>query len=239
MKKLLLITSLLAATATQSAVADTDARTWRQAGVFFGSAIAGAAVAGPIGMAAAAVSGIWLEEQVDKAADLDDVSEALTDANQQIDELRGDLSVALRDSQQYAELALQQLQLELLFKTGQSELTDYGKERLALLADFMRASSDLSIRLDGYADPRGDATYNLNLSSERVLSVAEQLENHGVAKQRISVYSHGASQSVASEGDIDAYALERVVRIQLTNGHGGAGYDYSLSAYVYRCIIQP
>lgn len=217
MKKLLLITSLVAVTATQSAVADNDARTWRQAGVFFGSAIAGAVVAGPIGMAAAAVSGVWLEEQVDKASELDDVSEALTDANQQIGELRGNLSIALRDSQKYAELALQQLQLELLFKTGKSELTDYGKERLGLLADFVLASDDLSVRLDGYADPRGDAKYNLGLSSDRVLSVATQLEIFGVEKQRIAVFSHGASQSVASNGDIDGYALERVVRIQLTN----------------------
>ncbi|MFA7555702.1 MAG: OmpA family protein [Spongiibacteraceae bacterium] len=234
MKKILLTSALLAVTTTplvmaddyqfnsESASAKSSAYTeLRRGGVFFGSAVAGAVLAGPIGMAVAAIGGVWLDEQVEKAAVLEavsaDLAVDLNEANSQIVLLGYQLDKAEQSSAKHAQLALDQLQLEMLFKTGRSELTLSGKQRLVLLADFMSKSPALDIQLDGYADPRGDAEYNLSLSAARVESVVTQLKTLGVASERISSFSHGASQSQSQQGDYDAYALERVVRIQLLN----------------------
>ena len=111
---------------------------------------------------------------------------------------------------------LDQLQLEMLFRTGATELTNTGQMRLAALADFLVDNPQIAIRLDGYADPRGDDSYNAQLSLGRVSHVARLLEQHGVDSARIQRFSHGASESVAAEGDYDAYALERAVKIELT-----------------------
>jgi outer membrane protein OmpA-like peptidoglycan-associated protein len=80
----------------------------------------------------------------------------------------------------------------------------------------MANNDELAIRLDGYSDPRGAAGFNLALSQQRVKSVAEQLKLAGLDPSRISTFSHGATQSQALQGDYDSYALERVVKIELT-----------------------
>lgn len=220
MKKMIAITTLVTLAAVVPAHAD-DRSTGRKAGVFFSSALAGAVLAGPVGMIAAAAGGVWLDDKVERADNLEDDLEAnnvaLSRAVKEIDELNYRLAAAEDVSKQYAQIALNQLQMEMLFKTGDSELTASGKQRLAMLADFMSKHGELAIRLDGYADPRGDAKFNLALSQQRVESVAKQLRAAGLEEKRISTYSHGASQSEAALGDYDSYALERVVKIELSH----------------------
>ena len=124
----------------------------------------------------------------------------------------------------HVELALEELQLELLFKTGQSLISDAGIARLQVLADVMNNNHNLDLRLDGFADPRGDAEYNQQLSDLRVQAVVKALVLAGLDPARINSFSHGDSQSQAAEGDLDSYALERVVRIELYQpglDHGG------------------
>jgi outer membrane protein OmpA-like peptidoglycan-associated protein len=84
----------------------------------------------------------------------------------------------------------------------------------------------LQVKLDGYADPRGDADYNLSLSQQRVDSVAQALVAAGIEPSRIETFYHGAHASTASSGDYDAYALERKVRIQLLGAENAARISY-------------
>ncbi|MFT7129184.1 MAG: outer membrane protein OmpA-like peptidoglycan-associated protein [Gammaproteobacteria bacterium] len=221
LKRTVLFAALLTTGAVTNSYAEAEVNHVRKASVFFGSAIAGAILAGPVGMAAAAASGMWLDEQVEKASELESelnhTESKLSTASNEIGDLQYRLAVAEDTSKQYAQMALSQLQLEMLFKTGKSELTDSGRHRLALLTDFMNQHENLAIRLDGYADPRGDLDYNLLLSGQRVESVASHLMAAGLDESRIETFSHGASASSVKEGDYDGYALERVVRIQLAN----------------------
>lgn len=223
MKKIIAVTALSTVVVASNAHAGDAMDDARKTGVFFSSAIAGAVLAGPIGMVAAAVGGVWLDEKVEQANELEGELQGakaeLANANGKLSTLHYRLAVAEDASQQYAQIALDQLQLEMLFKTGKSEVTDAGKHRLALLADFMKKHAKLAIRLDGYTDPRGDEDFNLKLSSQRVDSVVVELKAAGLDEKRISRHSHGADQSVAVQGDYDGYALERVVRIQITNGN--------------------
>lgn len=230
MNKKILLASLLALSASSASFADRDYSQPRRAGVFFGSALAGAVVAGPIGMVAAAMGGVWLDQQVIKAATLDESlaeqQAQLADTEEQFKALQYRLALAEHRSAQYADIALEQLQLQMLFKTGQAELTATSKARLKLLADFMESNSQFTLRLDGYADPRGDSQYNLQLSSDRVAAVAEQLAAAGIDPQRIEQFSHGASQSTGLSGDYDGYALERMVSIALqANPHQSQSPD--------------
>jgi outer membrane protein OmpA-like peptidoglycan-associated protein len=111
----------------------------------------------------------------------------------------------------------------MLFKTNATVLTTTGQRRLARLAEFLVANPQIAIRLDGYADPRGDDSYNKQLSLGRVRHVAQALEDFGVDVARIESFHHGDSQSAAPQGDYDAYALERAVKINLSQ-QGSTGY---------------
>ncbi len=194
----------------------------KQAGTFIGSSLAGAALGGPLGLAAGAMLGAWYGERLADADALENTEQQLASAHDALSEsreqqlvLKEELRIARDTNEQYARLVLDQLELEMMFRTDASQLTDTGDRRLRALAAFLVQNPQISIRLDGYADPRGAAAYNADLSLQRVSHVARVLQEEGVPLSRIATYSHGASQSTASAGDYDAYALERVVKINL------------------------
>lgn len=188
----------------------------KQGATFLGATAAGAVLGGPVGLVLGALGGAWYAEQIEDAAQLQPAREELRDSRRELSDVRHDLLQARQANEQYATLVMEQLQLEMLFRTGHSELTDSGKQRLASLAGFLVDNPLINIQLDGYADPRGDEGYNQQLSQQRVEHVARVLLNAGISGGRIQSYSHGASQTAAPEGDYDAYALERVVKIQLS-----------------------
>ena len=193
------------------------------------------AAAGPVGFLVGAVAADWLVGQVADADRLADTREELAALNTQLDttisalkQQEQLLAVAHREQARYARLALEQLKLDMLFKTGESTLTRRGRERLTLLAEFLLEHSDLTVQIAGFADPRGSAQANLALSRARAEQVASALESFGVADQRLQVVAHGEAHSLAPEGDLEAYAFERRVRIELLREGSGpqvAGVD--------------
>ena len=215
MKKAMILATVVSLSCANAVVAEEQYSKARGAGVFTASAIVGAAVAGPAGMVVGALSGVWLDKKVVKAGQAELIEKDLAQASSTINALEERLTIAEQVQLKYAELAVDELQLELLFKTGATELSESAQEKLALLADFIAKNEQLDIQLDGYADPRGDAAFNLQLSEQRVAAVAKALVMAGIDPARISTHSYGDSQSIAAEGDYDAYALERVVRIEL------------------------
>ncbi|MHA7815391.1 MAG: OmpA family protein [Pseudohaliea sp.] len=183
---------------------------------------AGAAAGGPLGALVGALGGAWLGEQVERADRLPAVSAELAERERDVAGLEQDLAAlgeALRaerrETARYARMALEQLELELLFRTGESRLTDAGRARLGLLAQFLAANPDIEVRVDGYADPRGPAADNAVLARDRAQAVASALVDAAVPAERVSVHGHGEDHSRAAEGDLDGYALERRVRIEL------------------------
>ena len=131
---------------------------------------------------------------------------------------RAEREMGQEEQQQFAKLALGQRQLERLFKTNGCRLTAGGEDRLSLLASFLTRNEKLSVRIEGYADPRGDSASIMALSLARAERVAQQLLDSGVAANRMTVSAHGESQALAGDGDIDAYALDRRVHIALAQG---------------------
>jgi outer membrane protein OmpA-like peptidoglycan-associated protein len=195
----------------------------KKGAAFAGATTAGVVLGGPLGLLGGGLLAAWLHETMDEAAqaqqakgELEITRGELVASESRLEAVTDELETARESNAHYAQLVLDQLQLEMLFKTGEAELTNTGQVRLAALARFLAANPQIAVRLDGYADPRGDQTYNEQLSLGRVNHVARMLADYGVDPQRIERFSHGASRSVASEGDYDAYALERAVKINLS-----------------------
>ncbi|WP_339340204.1 OmpA family protein [uncultured Oceanicoccus sp.] len=203
--------------ASTLAMADTQQTTIdaKRLGIVTSSVVIGVATMGPIGAIPGLMAGDWLDQEIMDADRVEEVEAQLSAANSHIEQLGDQLATYQLSTQHYARIALEQLQLELMFRTNNSDLTEQGIERLSFLAKFLSENPDIHIRLDGYADPRGDAEENQRLSEQRVSSVFDLLVDNGVDDSRIKKYSHGASQSLSVPGDYDSYALDRVVKIQL------------------------
>jgi outer membrane protein OmpA-like peptidoglycan-associated protein len=71
------------------------------------------------------------------------------------------------------------------------------------------------VRVDGYADPRGPAKLNDDLSLRRAQAVAVTLEQAGVPQDNLVIAGHGAAESTSPQGDLDAYAFDRRVTVRL------------------------
>ena len=102
-----------------------------------------------------------------------------------------------------------------MFLTGEARLEPGSTERMTELAEFLTTQPDIRVALSGYADPRGDDSYNMQLSQQRIDSIEMLLQANGIDDQRITSSAFGDRQSTADEGNLDAYALERRVTIEL------------------------
>lgn len=225
--KRILATTLLAITVTPAFAADTPKRT-QHIGVGSGAVI-GAIAAGPVGaIIGAAIGGHYADSvgqagQVDgletdlaaSRAELDESNTRIARLNRSLFETRGELE---KLGEEMGELLLERavfegLQMEVMYPTGTAELGPDAASRVTRLAELLAKIPEMTVRLDGYADPRGAEDYNLELSRERAEAVRDALVAAGTEPTRISIHAHG--EAIGEDGNLDAYALERRVRIRL------------------------
>jgi outer membrane protein OmpA-like peptidoglycan-associated protein len=219
MKKKLMATGIALASAVSVTPASADETTTglKQGTVFSTSAVVGAAAGGPLGFVLGALGGAYLGEQIKKADQSKLTELELAEQKMHVAELRTQLARADAKVGELSQLALDTLEFQVLFHTGADQLTERGEARVSALAKFLKKHPGLSVRLTGYADPRGTDEYNNVLSEYRARSVEDVLHELGIEGYRIERRSFGADKSTASRGDHEAYAMERRVDIEIFN----------------------
>jgi outer membrane protein OmpA-like peptidoglycan-associated protein len=216
MKKTIVISSLIAATLSYTSQSYAEATKEENIGVASG-AIVGAAAAGPVGFILGAAFGGLIGGEVHKAGQVDQLKQELHQAEYHQQQLTTELTKLKQQVSLNPKTELkgsEMLQMDLLFHTAATELDDNDRKRVSQLADFLNRYPMLTVKLDGFADPRGSAEQNLVLSEQRIEAVKRLLVEHGIDETRIFTAAHGESQSVAPAGNFDAYALERRVSIR-------------------------
>ena len=205
--------------------------TWKKGATVSSAAIAGAALGGPVGLVVGVAAGDYLGNKVNQADQLGveqlEMQSDLAVAQQEAEQLRIALHNARVAIHQYETLALDTLQQDILFRTASDAPDEKATRRLQSLVSYLSVNPAVNVRLDGYADPRGADEYNLSLSQQRVDSVRRFLQDAGIDEDRIRVNAYGDRLSTAEKGDTDAYALERVVTIELT----GSSENEAVAAY--------
>ena len=211
------IAILAFATQTASAAAS------REENIGIGSgAIIGALAGGPVGFIVGAAIGAKLGDTMNsKSERIDSLQGTLQNSQQSaaglqhgIDELNTEVK-HLQNTARPELISLMQagIDMDLLFRTDEFALTDTTGDRLAQMAGTLANMPGVRIQLDGFADERGDASYNHALSEKRVEFVRNLFIAAGVHPARISTSAHG--ESVAQNPDVDSYALERRVSVKL------------------------
>ena len=115
---------------------------------------------------------------------------------------------------------VQENMLTLYFEYNKYDLTPESLENLAVAARFMQAEPTLRIRIDGHADERGTAEYNMALGEKRAKTVESYLLKYGIAQNRLEVTSFGkeAPAQTCTEGDDPCQSKNRRVEY-LVIGH--------------------
>lgn len=199
--------------------------------VFGTAAIVGGLLAGPIGAIVGGIGGTIMGPELTKADQYEftvkenqDLESQLTANQQKVSGLLQQLQLARQAQEQLQQMAISSLEFQVLFHTGNDSLDGNTVKRIDELSNFLERNPELSVRLHGYADPRGTDEYNNVLSMHRALSVQKALEERGIDATRIERRSYGSDQSQATKGDLDAYALERRVSIEVFNRNAGVAY---------------
>jgi len=213
--------ALVAILALTSQTASAAASKEENIGVGTG-AVVGALAGGPFGLIIGAALGAKLGDSINnKSEHIDTLEDSLQNSEESVATLqRGvdDLNSEVEHLQSVARPELVSLMqagidMDLLFRTDESALTDTTGDRLAQMASSLANMPGVRIQLDGFADERGDAKYNHELSEKRVEFVRNLFISAGVHPTRISGSAHG--ESVAQTPDVDSYALERRVSVKL------------------------
>jgi outer membrane protein OmpA-like peptidoglycan-associated protein len=105
--------------------------------------------------------------------------------------------------------------MDVSFRTDDTSIKAEDMGPLLKLGALAAAVPDAKLRVAGFADPRGDAAYNDALSQRRAEAVAAALVCGGMARERLIIEAHGASESTSAAGDLDGYALDRRVTVRL------------------------
>jgi outer membrane protein OmpA-like peptidoglycan-associated protein len=200
----------------------------REEGIGIGSgAIVGAIAGGPVGFILGAATGGWFGNKFHKEREAKEEfaakyeeADALANSLQAMvvgneDEIQNLEFVMRRQEDSYRDALQQAFDVEVYFHTGEAALNGTVAERVERLGEIMKGFDDFAIVIEGHADPRGDESYNDQLSAERAASVRDALIRAGLPGEKITTRASGEHSATSTEGDLDAMALERRVDLSI------------------------
>lgn len=107
---------------------------------------------------------------------------------------------------------------DILFDVNKYTLKRDSEISIAKIAGILGVFKKFNARIEGYTDASGKQDWNMKLSSERALSVADFLAKEGVAKERIAHAGYGPANPVADNETKEGKAKNRRVEIILNQG---------------------
>ena len=97
----------------------------------------------------------------------------------------------------------------IYFDYNSSVVRDDVREVLSHHARFLKDNPGTTLRIEGHADERGSAGYNLALGEQRAKSVRSILQANGVEAVRVSVISYGEERPASEGYTEEAYGRNR------------------------------
>jgi len=104
---------------------------------------------------------------------------------------------------------------DVFFDFDKSNIRPDAEITLVRNAAWLKRWPSVTIRVDGCADPRGTAEYNLGLGMRRADTVRAFLAAQGVSVDRVEVLSVGESQLVCTEQTEECWARNRAGRFHI------------------------
>jgi peptidoglycan-associated lipoprotein len=189
----------------------------------------GAAIAGPIGGIIAGIFGVMIAEYVNSDKRLETAHHSLEKKDQQLFVMqqnfeqakeRALVQIASMDSaleQAAFKQSVQEIESNIQFKTASYVLEEHYKSQLDLIVQTLQKNPKLSITLSGFADKRGDSTFNQALSEQRALAVKRYLINSNVKEEQVITNSFGESSLVSTGVNFEDDFFDRRVMLKISD----------------------
>lgn len=182
-------------------------------GMFSGAA-AGALVGGPIGAFVGLMVGGIVGDGVGTVKTAEQRAKAL---EQELSETRVALAKASERTggDEMLDALAERLHADVMFRTASVDIDAAVASKLEEIGKLLSSHPQLEVQLHGFADPRGTAGQNLELSQRRADAVREALVKGGAAPEQIRLSAHGEDLATAGKGDLEAFAWERRVSLAI------------------------
>lgn len=118
--------------------------------------------------------------------------------------------------------ALEQM---VFFDYDRAEVRLDSRSTLDAKVPILRERPDIRLRIEGHADERGSAEYNLALGLRRAQNVRTYLANFGIDVSRIDVVTIGEERPLSTGNDEAAYARNRRAEFRIMAGLATASPD--------------
>jgi peptidoglycan-associated lipoprotein len=193
--------------------------------------IIGTAIAGPIGGIIAGIFGVMIADDVNSDKKLEIANRSLEQKDLQLFVMQQNfeqakegaaVQIAAMDSaleQATFRQSVQEIESNIQFKTASYELEEHYKSQLNLIAQTLQKNPKLSITLSGFADKRGDSTFNQALSEQRALTVKNYLVDNNVKAEQVMTVSFGETALVSSGVHFEDDFFDRRVMLKVSDEH--------------------
>ena len=99
--------------------------------------------------------------------------------------------------------------LAVHFDFDKYTVRDDDRDTLGKDAGWLKVNSSVKVRIEGHADERGEAEYNLALGEKRAVTVKRYFESMGIKGARLSTISYGTEKPADPGHNEDAWAKNR------------------------------
>ncbi|WP_394132166.1 sortase-associated OmpA-like protein PdsO [Shewanella maritima] len=201
---------------------------------FSSGLVLGAVVGGPVGAFIGALTGTFIGKSVANDSQIAQQQQVIDEKNNTIVamEKQNQSLSEMTEAYNQAQIQLAQIQatqqqvldelaigMNVQFKTGSSNIEPIFKQQLDNVAYMMTLSPELTLDLTGYADRRGDTTYNQALSEQRLIEVTQYLTAQGIDAQRLQGQAYGATAPLHEEQNFENDFFDRRVTLKLGKQH--------------------
>lgn len=109
------------------------------------------------------------------------------------------------------------IDLQIPFANNSAVVRDQYRSEVKRVADFLNDYPQGVIEIAGHTSARGDATYNLDLSSRRAQAVANILVNdYGISAERVTHKGYGETQLLDGSGTAESARVNRRIEAVFT-----------------------
>jgi peptidoglycan-associated lipoprotein len=192
-------------------------------------AIIGTVIAGPLGGIIASIFGVMIADDLNSDKRLETANNSLEQKDQQLlvmqqnfEQAKERAMVQMASMDNALELAAfkqsaPEIESNIQFKTASYVLEEHYKSQLDLIAKTLQKNPKVSITLSGFADKRGDSTFNQALSEQRALTVKNYLLDKNVKEEQVITNSFGESSLVSAGTNFEDDFFDRRVMLKVSD----------------------
>ena len=125
---------------------------------------------------------------------------------------------AVKEEKKECTIDFEKISNQNLFEFDSDKITEDNHAGLDVVAEFLKATPNVTVKIEGHTDNIGSQEYNQNLSERRAKSVANYLINKGVEKERLSTEGFGFSRPIASNKTAEGRAQNRRTEMKFKRG---------------------